>query len=318
MSILTITLNPALDLTTAVDRVESGHKLRCGPARLDPGGGGVNVSRAIAKLGGRSTPFIAIGGTMGESFRSLLEAEGVAADWFGIAGVTRQSIVVNERLSGAQFRFVLPGPEWSAQEAVLCLEAIRELLACKRNGIAYTVVSGSLPPGLPNDFYQKISGLVADAGARLVLDTSGRELDMATHGSDHPPHIWIMDQDEAEHVARHPLDSLGALEAIAQDLKARGLAAIVILTFGEGGAVAISDTETLRIVPPKVEVVSKVGAGDSFVAGLILKLAGGAALREACCYAVAAAASAVTTPATELCNAEQTERYFSMISNRET
>ncbi len=103
------------------------------------------------------------------------------------------------------------------------------------------------------------------------------------------------------------------MERFGLELKARKLAQILILTFGEGGAVALSAGETLRATPPKVEVQSKVGAGDSFVGGLVLKLANGASLREACFYAVAAAASAVTSPATELCDAVQTERYFSMI-----
>jgi 6-phosphofructokinase 2 len=318
MPIVTITLNPALDLTTAVDRVESGYKLRCGPARLDPGGGGVNVSRAIAKLGGTSQPFIAIGGATGSIFRSLLDAEGIDAEWFAVGGATRQSIVVGERSSGKQFRFVLPGPEWSAEEAGRCLAAIRRLLADAGRDNAYAVLSGSLPPGLPADFYQSIAAVAAETGARVALDTSGRQLDLAAHGAGPALYIWIMDQGEAEHVAVRPLESLDALETFARDLHGRGLAEIVILTFSEGGAVAVSASGAFRISPPKVEVISKVGAGDSFVGGLIMKLAAGAPLYESCAYAVAAAASAVTTPATTLCDAVQTEAYFSMILSGQT
>jgi 6-phosphofructokinase 2 len=150
-----------------------------------------------------------------------------------------------------------------------------------------------------------------------VLDTSGRQLDAAASGGQHPPYAWIMDQREAEYLAGGPLADLDALERFGLELKARKLAQILILTFGEGGAVALSGDETLRVVPPKVDVRSKVGAGDSFVGGLVLKLARGAPLREACAYAVAAAASAVTSQATELCDAVQTERYFSMIVNQQ-
>jgi 6-phosphofructokinase 2 len=316
MTILTVTLNPALDLTTDTGKVESGYKLRCGPARLDPGGGGVNVSRAIAKLGGRSMPFIAIGGPTGDMLKSLLAAQDIDAEWFAVDGLTRQSVVVNEQSSGQQFRFVLPGPHWSAQQAARALDALGTALASPQSRIRYVVASGSLPPGLPDDFYNRIGELADRADARFVLDTSGRMLDVAASGGQHPPYAWIMDQREAEYLAGVPLVDLDALERFGLELKARKLAQILILTFGEGGAVVLSETETLRVIPPKVEVVSKVGAGDSFVGGLVLKLAHGAPLREACSYAVAAAASAVTSPATELCNAAQTERYFSMILAR--
>jgi 6-phosphofructokinase 2 len=317
MSILTITVNPAVDLTTDVQDVESGYKLRCGPARLDPGGGGVNVTRAIAKLGGSSLPFIAVGGAIGQVFKSLFEAEGIAAEWFAIDGMTRHNVVVNERSSAKQFRFVLPGPEWSAAEAARVLPALEQIFTSGRERIDYAVASGSLPPGVPDDLYDRIGGLAAGAGARLILDTSGRELDIAANGSNHPPYLWIMDQGEAEYVAGRMLDSLDDLERFGLELKARKLAEILILTYADGGSVTISDAEVFRTIPPKVQVVSKVGAGDSFVGGLVMKLAAGAPLREACAYAAAAAASAVTTPATQLCDPVQTERYFSMILNRQ-
>ena len=315
MTILTVTLNPALDLTTDTGKVESGYKLRCGPARLDPGGG-VNVSRAIAKLGGRSTPFIAIGGPTGDMLKSLLAAQGIGAEWFAVDGQTRQSVVVNEQSSRQQFRFVLPGPHWSARQATRALDALGTALASPEERIRYVVASGSLPLGLPDDFYNRIGELVDRADARFVLDTSGRMLDAAASGGQHPPYAWIMDQREAEYLAGGPLGDLDALERFGLELKARKLAQILILTFGEGGAVALSEAETVCATPPKVKVMSKVGAGDSFVGGLVLKLSHGASLREACSYAVAAAASSVTSPATALCDAVQTERYFSMILER--
>lgn len=313
MSILTVTLNPAVDMTTDTGKVESGYKLRCGPARLDPGGGGVNVSRAIAKLGGGSAALIAIGGATGALFKSLLDVEGIDTRWFPIEGLTRQSFVVNERDSGAQFRFVLPGPEWNRSQADRLIDVVGTTLAAPDKGPRYIVASGSLPSGLPDDFYNRIAELADRNAACFVLDTSGHMLDAAARDSQHPPYIWIMDQREAEYLAQGPLADLDALEQFALRLKSRRVARILILSFGDGGAVAVSDEETIRVVPPKVEVVSKVGAGDSFVGGLVLKLARGAPLREACAYAVAAAASAVTSPATELCNAEDTERYFAMI-----
>lgn len=315
MAILTITLNPALDLSTDTERVKSGGKLRCGPARYDPGGGGVNVSRAIAKLGGESLAFIAIAGATGQMLKSLLESEGVEASWFKVDGLTRESVVVNERSSGKQFRFVMPGPVWN-DDKVEALRAIFKKTFAKANRIIdYAVVSGSLPPGIPDDFYHKIAELAENAGISLVLDTSGRALKAAALGKSHLPYIWIMDQGEAESVADKPIADIDALALFAEELKSRELAEIIVLTFGQGGAVVVSGTEKLRILPPKVDVVSKVGAGDSFAAGFVMKLAQGESLYESCAYAVAAAASAVTTPATQLCDKAQTERYFAMIMN---
>ncbi len=315
MSILTLTVNPALDLSTDIDIIKSSTKLRCGPAVYDPGGGGVNVSRAIKKLGGESKAFVAIGGVTGQMLKSLLEGEGVETTWFEIDGLTRESFVVNERSSGKQFRFVLPGPDWSEQQTNDMLSALRQAIEAGGNTVKYVVASGSLPPGVPDGLYNMVAELAEQAGAHLVFDSSGRAMDMAKQEGQHPPHLWIMDQDEATHLAGSPIPDIEALEKLAIEFKNRNLAKILILSFSEGGAIAVSDDERLRILPPKVDVISKVGAGDSFVAGLVMKLAGGASLYEGCAFAVAAAASAVTTPATELCNGEQTRQYFNMILN---
>ncbi len=152
MVILTVTLNPALDLSTDVEKVESGQKLRCGPARLDPGGGGVNVTRAISKLGGQSLPFVVVGGVTGQMFRTLLENEAIEAAWFDIDAETRQSIMVYERATGEQYRFVLPGPEWGAATAQAMLDKLELVLRSATEPIQYVVASGSLPPGLPRRF----------------------------------------------------------------------------------------------------------------------------------------------------------------------
>jgi len=313
MTILTITVNPALDISTDVEAMISGLKLRCGAPSFDPGGGGVNVSRAIAKLGGSSTPFVAIGGVTGQMFRTLLDEEGVETAWFDAGGLTRQSVMVYERSSGEQYRFVMPGPDWSETTAQQMLDALDRTIRDVNEPIRYVVASGSLAPGLPDDFYHQISQRADGAGARLVLDTSGRALETAARGRAHPPHIWVMDQGEAEQIAQRPVRDLNDLETLARELRHRNLAETLILSHGQGGAVAVSETETVRTVPPPVDVVSKVGAGDSFVAGLVLRLAQGADLTEACAFAVAAASSAVTTPATQLCDGEQAERFFQEI-----
>lgn len=170
--ILTVTINPALDVSTTTDVVSSGHKLRCGPSRLDPGGGGVNVARVIQRLGGRPLAVYTAGGPTGEAYRRLIEAERLPSLVVPVLGSTRQDFTVDETSSGKQFRFVLQGPELSEPEWRLCLALVADSI--QPGG--YVVASGSLPPGVPHTFYAEISRLAREQGARCVVDASGPAL----------------------------------------------------------------------------------------------------------------------------------------------
>jgi 6-phosphofructokinase 2 len=309
LTILTVTLNPAIDLTASTAKLAPNTKLRCSEPSHGAGGGGVNVSRAIAKLGGRSTPFVAIGGATGQMFKALLEAEGHAPMWFDAPGMTRQNLTVHEEASNDQFRFVFPGPAWDAAVCERALAALGEASRAAR----YVVGSGSLPPGTPDDFYDRLGERAEAAGARFVLDTSGGALREARQGTGHRPYLWIMDNAEASEIAGQPLSTMADLERFALDLRERRLAEVIIVTYADGGAVAVSQDGVFQGRPPKVEVVSKVGAGDSFVAGLVFRLAEGWPVADACAYAMAAATSAVTRPPGELCDRETTDQYFAMI-----
>lgn len=311
MTILTVTLNPAIDLTTATPRLAPHEKLRCGEPRYAAGGGGINVSRAIARLGGRSTPFAAIGGATGAMFRAMVEAEGLRPVWFDGPGMTRQNVSVLEEERHQQFRFVFPGPEWDAAMCEAALAALGEAVASMR----YVVASGSLPPGVPDDFYDRLGLIAEKAGARLILDASGGALAEAGEASGFLPYLWIMDNAEASQIAGRPLPTMEALEAFALELGEKRPASVLIVTFADGGAVAVSAEGVYKGRPPKVEVVSKIGAGDSFVAGLTVRLTEGWSVADAVAYAMAAAASTVSQPATALSDRAQTDRYFAMIRN---
>jgi 6-phosphofructokinase 2 len=163
-SIVTLTMNPALDMSTAVDRVEKQHKLRCRPAVFDPGGGGVNVARVIHRLGGTATALYAVGGPTGHAYQELLEAEGITGRPIPIEGATRPNVTVDETSTGDQYRFVLEGPEISEAEWRQCLDVVAEHLAAD----GYVVASGSLPPGAPDDFYGRLARLAKERGARCV------------------------------------------------------------------------------------------------------------------------------------------------------
>jgi len=169
--ILTVTLNPTVDFSTSTEVVEPDRKLRSLPPDTDPGGGGINVSRAITLLGGHSTAFVAVGGPMGDKLVHLLTDAGIGLAPFPAPGETRLSFSVHERVSGQQFRFVMPGPDWK-------LKSVNAALARSCAGGAARRVrwslSGSQPPGVPDDFPARLAARIARTGAKLVLGYLGQ------------------------------------------------------------------------------------------------------------------------------------------------
>jgi 6-phosphofructokinase 2 len=307
--ILTVTLNPALDVATEVDRLEPEAKMRCAAPRHDPGGGGVNVSRAIARLGGTSTAFVALGGAVGAQHRALLAAEGLDVLPFDIPGETRQSFMVTERGTGRTYRFVLPGPAWDADTVEAALARLAGLPA----GDGLLVLSGSVPPGVPDDHAARLSARLADRGWRLVLDVSGPALRAAASGAGAGAHVLRMDRREAGTLLGTDGPDAAAAAGLGRRLVEAGAARIVTIGLGAEGALAVTADGAWRVVPPPVRVVSATGAGDSFVAGFVLGLGEGWPVPLCLARAMAAATSAVTTPATALCTAEGTAAALARI-----
>lgn len=303
--ILTVTLNPALDLSTSADEVRPDLKLRCDKPVVDPGGGGINVSRAIKIMGGQSTAMVALGGATGQRIAELLKADGLSLVRLTAPGETRQSLAVNDRATGGQYRFVLPGPEWHRAHVADMTSAIAE--GARAGG--WVVVSGSNPPGVPDGFEQMLTVRLKDSGAKLVVDTSGEALRVLA-GSSTPVDVLRMDSHEAEGLAGRPLplrsDSAGFAAGLVRD----GAARSVIVARGADGSVIAGPDGAWHAEATPVQVVSAVGAGDSFVAGFVLASARGWRVEEALALGAAAASAAVMTPATELCHADDVERFY--------
>ncbi len=299
--ILTLTLNPALDISTSTEQVVGAHKLRCSTSRVDPGGGGVNVSRVIQRLGGRSIAVYTAGGPVGEAYRRLIEAERIPSVVVPVQGSTRENFTVDETSTGKQYRFVLEGPELTEDEWRACLDLV--IQAVPPGG--YVVASGSLPPGVPDDFYARVVRLAQEGGARCIVDTSGPALRGALAEG-----VFLVkpSRRELEEYVGEELNSPESQVEAASTLIARGSAEYVALTLGEAGAVLASTSGVVRLGVPTVKVVSTVGAGDSFLAAFVLRLAQGRSAEEAFKAAVAAGSAAVMTPATELCCRGDVER----------
>ncbi len=303
--ILTVTLNPALDVSTSVDALKPTQKLRCGRPRHDPGGGGVNVSRAIKKLGGESRAFVVLGGATGAHYKRLLDAEGVETSVLSGPGETRTTFQVTEEATGRQYRFVLPGPEQAKGDEERLLEALAAEVSAGAH--RYVVVSGSLPPGLPTDFYARIAFRVRDLGAKCILDAAGPAFEAALAAR---PFLVRADRYEAQVFLGDGELNEVSVRRLAHDVLNGPRAEAAMITMGGDGAYVATADEGYRIRPPGVDVASAAGAGDSLIGALTLGLANGMSLADASRYGLAAATSAVTTEATSLCRRDQTEEFF--------
>ena len=293
--ILSLTVNPALDVYTSTDQVIGGHKLRCSASRLEPGGGGMNAARVIQRLGGQVLAVCTAGGPTGEAYRRLIEAERIPVLVAPIKGSTRESFTVDETGTGAQFRFVLEGPELSKSEWRACLALVSEAILPE----GYVIASGSLPPGVPDDFYARVARLARKVGARCVVDASGAALSEALAEG-----VFLVKPSRRElatHLGR-ALDTEQAQIEAATGLVADRAAEYVALTLGHAGAVLASEAGTIRLPAPSVQVVSTVGAGDSFLGAFVLRLAQGSPVDSAFLTALAAGSAAAMTPGTELCH----------------
>lgn len=308
--ILTITLNPTLDLSAETGAVMAGPKLRLSEPVAEPGGGGINAARAAAALGGRARAVAALGGLTGARIQELLEGANLTLSVFPLKGESRQSLAVTDRSTGAQYRFVMPGPQWSAAQVAELLARLSDDVRRMGPG-AVVVLSGSQPPGVPASFpADLVRGL---PNARVIVDTSGPALDQLVRQpvAGAAPHVLRMDQGESEALAARPLQRVADSLDLAQDLVARGVAEVVVLARGAEGSVLATGALRLHCAPPKVPVQSKVGAGDSFTGAFALALARDQGLTEALRRGTAAAAAAVMTPGSELCRGEDALRLLS-------
>ena len=302
-TIVTMTLNPAIDKSSSVAHVVAERKLYCKRPRFEPGGGGVNVSRAIKKLGGESMLLYPAGGLTGERLQGLLDEEGLNFRPFPIEGLIRESLVILEESTGRQYRFGMPGPELQKKE----WEQFLDVLSAVEPAPDYLVASGSLPPGVPADFYTRVARAGKKKGAKTIIDASGEALEEALKEG-----VYLIKPNvrEFRELVGEDIKEESQIKAAAQKMVKSGRCEVLVISLGAAGALMVSEEISEHILPPTVPIVSKVGAGDSMVAGIVLSLARGKPLRESVLFGAAAGTSAVMTPGTELCRREDAERLF--------
>lgn len=289
-TVLTVTPNPSLDRTYEIPGLARGAVLRAGDDRVDPGGKGVNVSRALAAAGRRTVAVLPLGGPEGDLLARLLGERGIE-----VAGVPlRESTRVNISLAepdGTLTKINAAGPELTTAEAEALLETVGDRAAV--DGAAWTVCCGSLPRGLPPEWY---AGLVARAhtsGVRIALDTSGPALAAALRER---PDVVKPNADELAEAAGRSLATLGDAVKAAEELRDAGAGA-VLASLGATGQLLLDSTGTYFGSAPAVTVRSDVGAGDASLAGF---LAAGGSGPGALTQAVAHGAAAVQLPGSEM------------------
>jgi 6-phosphofructokinase 2 len=285
-----------------VDKLLPDIKLAATAPCREPGGGGINVARAIRKLGGKARAVFPAGGHFGELLFELLAIEGVPVTPVKILEETRENVNVTESATGLQYRFVLPGPTLQRDTWEDCIAALDEL---EDGGLV--VVSGSLPEGRPADIFQRISALAGIKRARLVVDSSGSALKAALQAGVYLVKPSMRELDGL--VAALELRGTTALEK-ARELITRHYTSVVLLSSGAAGVLLVTAENAWEIPAPEVRKVSSIGAGDCLLAGTVLRLAEQIPLLEAVRYGVACSAAAVMNPGTALCDRDDAEKLF--------
>ena len=305
--IVTITMNPAVDKSTSTEKMVPEKKMRCDTMISEAGGGGINVSKAIKELDGVSTAIFPSGGMNGKLIENYLSRKNIAFKTIPIEQETRENIVVCERETNAQFRFVMPGASLGEAEAGSCFELLEQLQPAP----TYIVASGSLPPGLSKDFFCSLAAVSKKLNARFIVDTSGEPLQHALKEG-----VYLLKPNLHELsllVGKEKLE-LDEVDDAALEIIHRGACEVMVVSMGASGAVLVSKEGVEYIPAPTVKKKSTVGAGDSMVAGMVWKLSQQKSLTEMAQFGVACGTAATMNAGTQLFKKADVDRLYNWIS----
>jgi len=302
-NIVTFTINPAIDKSSTVDNVVAENKLYCDEPRYEPGGGGINVSRAINKLDGKSLLLYISGGLTGQRLDNLLKEENLNTQAIKIKNSIRENLIIREKTTNLQYRFGMPGPKILKKENKKILDTISNLDPYPE----YLVISGSIPKGVDNNIYAQMAKIAKKKGAKVIVDASNQPLKEAMNEG-----VFLIKPNlgEFQDLIGKELQDEDEIKDAALNLINNNCCNSIVISLGAGGAVFITKDKTSYFRPPTVPIKSKVGAGDSMVAGIVLSLAEGNNLEKSVIYGLAAGSAAVMTPGTELCTKQDTEKLY--------
>ena len=302
--IITITFNPCIDKSTTISSLAPEKKLYCTVPTFEPGGGGINVARAIKKLGENAIAIYPSGGYSGKFLDMLLQEEGISTKVVKTKKHTRENMIVLDRSTNLQYRFGMPGQELEVDEWEKCLQAIRDCDA------GFIVASGSLPPGVPVDILARISKIAKNKNSRFIVDSSGEALELVLNEG-----VYLIKPNINELCKLSGKDELiaGEIETVAKEIIDKTKCEIVVVSMGGSGAILVSKDFVYKVTSPIVKIKSTVGAGDSMVAGIVLSLAKGSDFMNALEYGVACGTAATMSPGTQLCKPADVNKLLNII-----
>lgn len=303
--IVTLTLSPCIDKSSTVPELIPEKKLKCTEPKLDPGGGGLNVARAIKKLGGEATAIYPSGGYTGKYLNHLVEMEKISTVIIETGQETRENIIVFDISGNKQYRFGFPGTPLTGGDLNKCLHAIETL-----KGSGYIVVSGSLPPGVPSSVYKKLSVMASKMNAKLIVDAPGEYLNEVVRAG-----VYLIKPNigELAGMVNKERIEFEEIPSIAQNIISKNKCEIIVVSLGQNGAMLFTKDESYSVKAPVVDRLSTVGAGDSMVAGIVYSLSSGVNLYKALQYGVACGTAATLQPGTELCDKEHADALYNKI-----
>jgi 6-phosphofructokinase 2 len=304
-TIVTITFNPAIDKSTTVPQLIPEKKLNCTRPVYEPGGGGINVARAIKRLGADATAIYLAGGASGKVFTSLLEKENIPIIPIETLGVTRENVIVKEVASNQQFRFGMPGDKVNDKEWESCLLALSQV-----PDVSYLVVSGSLPDGIPTDIFERLAHIAHAKSTKLVVDTSGNALILAAQAG---AYLIKPNLKELAHLVGRESLSIAQVEQASKEVVHKYPCEVIVTSLGAEGAMITTKEDSFHIMTPQVKIQSTVGAGDSMLAGIVLSLFQNKDLLAAAQYGVACGTAATMNEGTELCHLKDVEMLYAKI-----
>ncbi|HUR12133.1 MAG TPA: 1-phosphofructokinase family hexose kinase [Flavitalea sp.] len=305
--ILTVTMNPAVDKSTETEKLLPEKKLRCNELLVEAGGGGINVSKAIQKLGGESLAIFPSAGANGKLLEEKLAGLNIKFKTISYTGNTRENIVVRETATNAQYRFVMPGTTLSSKEADECIRMVKE---CQPKP-SIIVASGSLPPGIDESFFASLARVAKETNAKYIVDTSGSPLKLAAEQG-----VYLLKPNLHELsnlVGKDSLDIMDVDDA-AMEVIHKGQCEVIVVSLGPAGALLVTSQGYEHIPAPTVAKKTTVGAGDSTVAGMVWMLSQGKSLREAVRFGVACGSAATMNTGTQLFNRADAMKLYDWIN----
>lgn len=303
--IYTVTLNPALDKTVTVPGFTIDEVNRVSGLREDPGGKGINVSKVISKLGGRSRALALLGGQVGSKIEALLGKEDIDVWRFESGGETRTNLKVVDPVLGTNTDINEPGPQTSAARLGQVLDELVSSL-CEGDLV---VLSGSLPSGAPTSTYERWAEACSDAGARVFLDADGESLACGLRAR---PYLAKPNDAELARLCGRSLEGAADVAREARGLVEGGVA-MAVVSMGGAGAVIATSERVILARSPKVKVGSTVGAGDSVVAAFAYACERGLSLDETARLAMATGSANVMQSGTQAAERAQVDALLDQV-----